>query len=574
MSYDYTEGINKLNKRNLTPLNKKPSYYYYNQNDDLKDSDYSDNILRKIGNSIMDLNNINLKRNEMDYYNKGKGKIFPDYKFEALINDFENCNKGFTPNSKNINNNINYFEDNENAMFNEKLIYGSKIKDISWQYKACKSLCKIKAAGHIGSGFLIKLEKGYTPLYCLMTNEHVVTKEMIKSNDSIEILYDGDSKSIVINLDENERFIKDYLYLNIDAVIIEILKGEIEDKNYYLQTPKYFDEYYKYINQEIAIIQFPKGKNLSVSYGKITQIENNYVFIHSASTQPGSSGSPILLKDSLNVIGIHFAGNESKQENYGNFIWPIIDSLKLEYDIKYNNKYIGDFRINKNSGNGKNLFRRGFNYIDQRSNNNKNGKGTLCDINGKIYYEGDLVNGIMEGYGKYFFENGNYYIGQFFNNYPHGKGTIYDRYGNMEYQGDFINGKKEGYGKSNISYKKYYEGQWFNDRKEGYGKLIYGYFGNSYYEGQWLNDQYNGKGILHDDHRSFTYEGDFVNGKRQGHGKCTDDENGSFYIGEWFDDRPHGKGIFYDWTGHVRYEGYFTNGKKDGYPLFPRDYYR
>lgn len=176
MSYRYSKSTNKSNKRyNLTPFKKESSYYNHIQNDDLNDPDDTDNILRKTGDSIMSLNNTNLKHNEIKYYNKEK--IYPDYKFEALINDLENFSKGFSLNLRNINNDINYFEDNEKSMFNETLISGSKIKDISWQYKACKSLCKIKTFGQAGSGFLINLEKGYEPLYCLMTNEHVVSKE-------------------------------------------------------------------------------------------------------------------------------------------------------------------------------------------------------------------------------------------------------------------------------------------------------------------------------------------------------------------------------------------------------------
>ena len=55
-----------------------------------------------------------------------------------------------------------------------------------------KSLCKITvSSGKMSSGFLIKLFKGRKEFYCLMTNEHVITKEMIEKKIIIDIYYDS-----------------------------------------------------------------------------------------------------------------------------------------------------------------------------------------------------------------------------------------------------------------------------------------------------------------------------------------------------------------------------------------------
>ena len=40
-----------------------------------------------------------------------------------------------------------------------------------------------------------------------MTNEHVITKEMIELNKIIDIKYNYEEKGIKIKLDENERYI-------------------------------------------------------------------------------------------------------------------------------------------------------------------------------------------------------------------------------------------------------------------------------------------------------------------------------------------------------------------------------
>ena len=57
------------------------------------------------------------------------------------------------------------------------------------------------------------------------------------------------------------------------------------------------------------IVQFPEGKDLSFAQGEIQLIEND-IIIHSVSTLPGSSGSPILMKNNnqFKIIGVHKKG--------------------------------------------------------------------------------------------------------------------------------------------------------------------------------------------------------------------------------------------------------------------------
>ena len=62
------------------------------------------------------------------------------------------------------------------------------------------------------------------------------------------------------------------------------------------------------------------------SKGEITNIDK-YEFTHKASTLPGSSGSPIFLDQTTKVIGIHKSSSNDKIENYGDFIFPIINIL-------------------------------------------------------------------------------------------------------------------------------------------------------------------------------------------------------------------------------------------------------
>ena len=88
--------------------------------------------------------------------------------------------------------------------------------------------------------------------------------------------------------------------------------------------------YEQFLSEIIQIAQFPDGKELSLSEGKIIKLNNNnkYKFCHKADTKHGSSGSPIFLKGDYRILGIHSAGNEDKRINCGYFIGPAIDFMK------------------------------------------------------------------------------------------------------------------------------------------------------------------------------------------------------------------------------------------------------
>ena len=91
--------------------------------------------------------------------------------------------------------------------------------------------------------------------------------------------------------------------------IIEIkIEDKIKDKYFLLPN---INNNIEYINKEIYIVQYPKGNKLSYSEAKIININNNEL-IHDASTTSGSLGSPILIKNTIEVIGIHKQGSNKK----------------------------------------------------------------------------------------------------------------------------------------------------------------------------------------------------------------------------------------------------------------------
>ena len=159
-----------------------------------------------------------------------------------------------------------------------------------------KSVCKIITNKAEGSGFLIKLNKNMKDLYCLMTNEHIISKEMINLKQKIIIYYDMENKNREIILDKRKRFINEFTNIGIDITIIEIIKEDKIKEKYFL-LPYLGDDI---INKNIYIIQYPDSK-LSYSKGKIIKIHKNEI-IHDVSTELGSSGSPIFIENTKCVL--------------------------------------------------------------------------------------------------------------------------------------------------------------------------------------------------------------------------------------------------------------------------------
>ena len=214
---------------------------------------------------------------------------------------------------------------------------------------------QIQTINQMASGFFIKLIKGDQDFYCLMTNEHVVNKKMIEKREIIKV-YNKNKKNysknyLEIKLNPKERLIKDFRDIKVDATVIEILLSDNIPQDYFLlPNIDYMNKSDELIGKDITIYQYPRGI-LTYSHGEIKGMTEvfKYEFAHTASTDKGSSGSPIFLKGTEKVIGIHKGGVEIMKENLGDFIWPIYDYFKNNFkndsfrlyrslDIKNENK--------------------------------------------------------------------------------------------------------------------------------------------------------------------------------------------------------------------------------------------
>ena len=153
---------------------------------------------------------------------------------------------------------------------------------------------------------------------------------MIKNKENIYIYYDYEFENIVIRLDENERYIKTFKDINLDVTVVQILPKDNINEIYFLSPDLDYSDKNQLNGKQIYIPQYASGAELKNAKGIIKSIKEDE-FFHLVSTEDGSSGSPIFLKDSLKVIGIHKRRDPDKEENVGDFISPIFNRIKNDF---------------------------------------------------------------------------------------------------------------------------------------------------------------------------------------------------------------------------------------------------
>ena len=207
------------------------------------------------------------------------------------------------------------------------------------QMKQC--ICEIKNNNGNGTGFFCKIPNKNINL--LITNNHVINEEIIKENDNIILRLNNDKEKKKIKLDENRKI---YTSEKYDTTIIEI--KEEDNINKYIELDEDIFEEDK-SNENIYIIQYPRLINTeqkaAVSYGILKEIQNEYNIIHKCSTEPGSSGSPILNISNNKVIGIHKESPLKYEFNKGTYLKYPINEYLNNINIINRNKEINEINI-------------------------------------------------------------------------------------------------------------------------------------------------------------------------------------------------------------------------------------
>ena len=209
--------------------------------------------------------------------------------------------------------------------------------------KTRKSICKIfyeyKKFPYKGTGFFILLNNNFK---CLLTNYHVISKDLIDIIINIEI-YNNKKIQIILN---NNRYYK--FYNNIDLTIIEIKESDniIKDIQFLYYDLNYKTGYEQYLNYDIFTLQYPKGTECYANSKIIKIIKNNNEFWHNIKTDNGSSGCPIIMFSTLKVIGIHRGGDKNLKINYGSFIGEILNEIEIELLNKKNKDNLNKIKDN------------------------------------------------------------------------------------------------------------------------------------------------------------------------------------------------------------------------------------
>ena len=189
--------------------------------------------------------------------------------------------------------------------------------------------------------------------------------------------------------------------------------------------------------------------------------------------------------------------------------------------------------------------------------------------NGKLIFEGEYLNGERNGKGKEYnkYINNLLFEGEYLNGKRNGKGKAYIFYksnntstNKIQFKGEFLNGKLwngKGYdSKGNLEF----------EIKDGKGYIKeHDYKGNIIFEGEYLNGERNGKGKEYENGK-LKFEGEYLNGKRNGKGKEYDYDGKLKFEGKYVLGKLNGKGKEYSGYKNCNriFEGFFFNGQKNG----------
>ena len=214
-----------------------------------------------------------------------------------------------------------------------------------------------------------------------------------------------------------------------------------------------------------------------------------------------------------------------------------------------------------------------FSYIYERKKlklikyNRKIQKKVDVDINNYKLFKRKYVtfdkNGFAKEYGL--FDNRLIYEGEYLNGERNGRGKEYNDIASVSFEGEFKKGKK--WNNLNLKNGKGYIKEYKNN------VLIY--------EGEYLNGERNGKGKEYNDNGKLIFEGEYVNGIKY-NGWGYDEDNGNkiyelkfgkgcikeyknnilIYEGKYLEGKRNGEGKEYDNSGEIIFEGEYLYGFK------------
>ena len=186
-----------------------------------------------------------------------------------------------------------YIKENELANMPKSISF-EILKIIIPKTETC--ICKIECidGGH-GTGLFCNIPYGWNILKALMTNNHVLSKDDISIGKKIIFSINNEMIYYEIKIDESR---KNYTNEKYEITIIELKENHNLEKIQFLDIDSQIfkeDPYTIFINKQIYLSHYPKGKQMEYSMGLIKNIdEDNYTIRYLCDSNSGSSGGPII----------------------------------------------------------------------------------------------------------------------------------------------------------------------------------------------------------------------------------------------------------------------------------------
>lgn len=161
--------------------------------------------------------------------------------------------------------------------------------------------------------------------------------------------------------------------------------------------------------------------------------------------------------------------------------------------------------------------------------------GIICDlILQDGYYIGETLNGLRNGKGVMHYSDGRTCEGDWSQGQAYGEVVLKNKEGKIIYQGHIVNGRFDGKGiLADQRAKQIYEGEFKDSLYHGYGRL-FNLKKELLYEGDWKKGKRCGKGISYVQGKR-SYEGEWRDGQPNGQGSSFDEEGNVLYCGTWKD---------------------------------------
>ena len=142
----------------------------------------------------------------------------------------------------------------------------------------------------------------------------------------------------------------------------------------------------------------------------------------------------------------------------------------------------------------------------------KNGCGFVIkfDYNGYLKFEGEYYNGEKNGKGKEYYYNHLIFEGKYINGKRNGKGKEYSEYNKRKFKGEYINGKKW----NGIGYFNNFNIIYLIKNGNGYIIELDNHEKKLIFEGEYLNGERNGRGKEYYENGKLKFDGEYLNGER------------------------------------------------------------